>query len=348
MLIFARPLETKAGFFDSLLNNKVYGALDASFFGASNNNSQTMPLLKANVSSLEIIQGKNSKDSKENKVNQNETINIIAETSLLPNASPMSPVGGSDIEDYSVDQTSVYVVRKGDTLSEIADMFGVSVNTILSANDMKKGETVKEGDVLLILPFSAIEHTVTKGQTLKSIATLYKADLNAILLANDIELTANLTIGQKLVIPDAEMLDEPETTKSNTKNLATGKRKNSVESLPSVSGFFKNPVPGAKRTRGIKPGHRGVDLAAPTGTPIYAAASGKVLKAGMGYNGGFGNMVIIQHSNGCKTLYAHMSKLGSTSGETVNQGDIIGYVGSTGRSTGPHLHIETIGCKNPF
>ncbi len=121
-----------------------------------------------------------------------------------------------------------------------------------------------------------------------------------------------------------------------------------VSSLPSVSGYFKNPLPGAVRTRGIKPGHRGVDLAAPTGTPIYAAASGTVIIARMGYNGGFGNYVVIQHGNGTKTLYAHMSKLGTTPGAKVSQGQVIGYVGNTGNSRGAHLHIEVLGGKNPF
>ena len=96
------------------------------------------------------------------------------------------------------------------------------------------------------------------------------------------------------------------------------------------------------------PGHKGVDLAAPTGTQIHAAAAGKVLIARNGYNGGFGNYVVIQHPNGTKTLYAHMSRLGTSTGAQVEQSSVIAYVGSTGRSTGPHLHFEVLGGKNPF
>lgn len=96
------------------------------------------------------------------------------------------------------------------------------------------------------------------------------------------------------------------------------------------------------------PGGRGIDMAAPTGTPIVAAASGTVLLSKGGYSGGYGEMIVIQHANGTKTLYAHMSKRATTTGAKVSQGETIGYVGSTGRSTGPHLHFEVQGAKNPF
>jgi murein DD-endopeptidase MepM/ murein hydrolase activator NlpD len=222
-------------------------------------------------------------------------------------------------------------------------LFGISPDTVLSANDLKKGDKLKEGDVLLILPFSGIEHTVAKGDTLQGIASKYKADIDDILSANEIEEGAKLAVGDKLIIPGANLLSETKT-KSGT---GTG-TKSTYSNMPNVAGYFKNPVPGGIKTRGIKPGHKGVDIAAPTGTPIHAAAEGAVLIARNGWNGGFGNYVVIQHPNGAKTLYAHMSRLGTTPGDKVSQGDVIGYVGSTGKSTGPHLHLEVLGAKNPF
>ena len=102
-------------------------------------------------------------------------------------------------------------------------------------------------------------------------------------------------------------------------------------------------------TQGIH-GYNGVDLGAPSGTPIMASADGDVIvaKAG-GYNGGYGSYVVIQHANGSQTLYAHMSKVSTYAGATVKQGQVIGGVGSTGRSTGAHLHLEIRnGPKNPF
>jgi murein DD-endopeptidase MepM/ murein hydrolase activator NlpD len=227
----------------------------------------------------------------------------------------------------------------------VAKLFDVSPDTIYSANDMKKGDKLKSGDVLLILPFSGIEHSVAKGETLKGIAKKYDVPIEYILSANDIDEDAKLVVGSKLMIPGGDILPESKPKSSGSKSLA-GKG-SSYSNIPSVAGFFKNPVPGSRKSRGIKPGHKGVDMAAPTGTPIYAAAGGTVLIARTGWNGGFGNYVVIQHSIGT-SLYAHMSRVATTPGAKVSQGELIGYVGSTGHSTGPHLHFQTSGIKNPF
>ena len=86
--------------------------------------------------------------------------------------------------------------------------------------------------------------------------------------------------------------------------------------------------------------HKGTDIGANEGTPIYAAASGSVVVSQYGYNGGYGNYVIISHGNGIQTLYGHCSELVAVEGQSVSQGELIAYVGSTGDSTGPHLHLE--------
>ncbi|MEK7060207.1 MAG: peptidoglycan DD-metalloendopeptidase family protein, partial [Patescibacteria group bacterium] len=228
-----------------------------------------------------------------------------------------------------------------DSISQIADMFDVSVNTILWANDMKKGDKLVEGDVLFILPISGLEHTITKGQTLKSIAKLYKADVSDIARFNGITEETKLVVGDKIIIPGGELYNESSssTSKPNISNTPTR----------NVAGYFINPVPAySRRSQGLHgPGNRGIDLAAPTGTPILASASGTVLLARTGWNGAYGNMVIITHPNGTKTLYAHLSRIATSTGARVSQGEIIGYVGSTGRSTGPHLHFEVFNAKNP-
>lgn len=338
-MLILRPSSVRASLFGGLLKNN---ALAETTPYLNSTNSQTMFLLQANASSGALLNDK----KKDQKLDPNATVNIVGENSLLPSVTPIS--GSPDLADEAP-QTSVYVIRKGDSLAQIANMFNVTVNTILWANDMKKGDKLTEGDVLLILPISGLEHTVAKGQTLKSIAALYKADVTEIVQYNDIDINTELAAGSKLVIPNAERDGGADTEPSKgTKTPPKGKPASGGTTVKSSSGFFINPVPGAVRTRGIKPGHRGVDLAAPTGTPIRAAAGGTVIIARNGYNGGFGNYVVIQHSNGTKTLYAHMSKLGATTGEKVSQGETIGYVGSTGRSTGPHLHIEVLGGKNPL
>jgi murein DD-endopeptidase MepM/ murein hydrolase activator NlpD len=142
------------------------------------------------------------------------------------------------------------------------------------------------------------------------------------------------------------------TTKSGTKTTtktSTVKTGSDLGSASATSGYFENPVPGALLTQGIH-GNNGVDLGAPSGTPIHAAAAGTVIvsKADGAWNGGYGSYVVISHSNGTQTLYAHMVKNIASVGETVSQGEVIGYVGETGEATGNHLHFEVRNAKNPF
>ena len=346
---------TEAGFFSAIWGDQAYAKTLPSITNYSQfgDNLQNIALLEANVSSVSVFQNKDIKNdkkdsNKDDQINTNSNINIISDNALLPTVHPLSATGGIEAgNDVSSEDISIYVVRKGDSISQIADMFSVSVNTILWANDMKKGDKLKEGDILFILPVSGVKHLVTKGQTLKSIAKLYKVDILTITGFNGINEDSKLMVGDELIIPEAEMPndDVSSTTskKSNNSNVyATGTLKN-------VVGYFINPVPEYKRkSQGLHgPGNRGIDLAAPTGTRILASAEGVVLLARVGYNGGYGNMVIIEHPNGTKTLYGHMSKLGTKTGARVAQGEVIGYIGSTGRSTGPHLHFEVFNAKNP-
>lgn len=126
-----------------------------------------------------------------------------------------------------------------------------------------------------------------------------------------------------------------------------------IAKVPSESGFLW-PLPGGYNTISSLAGgrihpithkpsnHAGIDIPAPSGTNIYAAKSGVVIHAakGTGSSWSYGNYVIVSHSDGTSTLYAHMSRIGCKQGQTVKQGDVIGYVGTTGRSTGNHLHFE--------
>ncbi|PIP68865.1 hypothetical protein CO033_00595 [Candidatus Nomurabacteria bacterium CG_4_9_14_0_2_um_filter_32_10] len=334
----------EASFLSSILGNEVSADIVDSISSSQTiSNSQTMALLQTNTSSAVILEDKGNKD---NEIKSDININIVSENALLATTSPMGASSGvlEDSDSFS-DQISVYVIRKGDSISQIADMFGVSVNTILWANDMKKGDKLVEGDILFILPISGIEHVITKGQTLASIAKLYKADIIDIARFNGITEETKLAIGDKIIVPGGEIYNENSSSsvKTNTKN--------NVYKTPNVSvaGYFINPVPAyARRSQGLHgPGNRGIDLAAPTGTQVLASASGTVLIARNGWNGAYGNMIIIQHPNGTKTLYAHLSKIITTTGAKVSQGQAIGNVGSTGRSTGPHLHFEVFNAKNP-
>lgn len=306
-------------------------------------NSQNMALLEANVFSVASLDTKNKKPEDQEAVSAGSDVAIVSNNALLPTVGPLgivddSSIGGGD----SFDQISVYVVRRGDSLSQIAEMYGVTIDTILSANDMQKGATIKEGDILLILPFSGVEHVVAKGETIKGIAIKYKIEVNDILLANELNADDKLAIGDKLIIPGGSI-----TTIASSSGSIAKSGSSSGGSSKNAIGYFVNPVLGARKSRGTNPTHKGVDLAAPIGTPIKASAAGRVKFARNGYNGGFGNLVIISHPNGTETLYAHQSRIATSIGAQVAQGEVIGYVGNTGRSTGPHLHFEVHGAKNP-
>lgn len=236
-------------------------------------------------------------------------------------------------------QISTYIVRSGDTLTSIAKMYHVSVNTILWANDISNGK-IAVGQELVILPISGVKHTVKSGDTILTIAKKYNATQSDILAYNGLTTSSKLTIGQEIIIPDGE-----KTSSSGSVSVATQKI---VSGLKEAVGYYLRPIVGGRKSQGIH-GHNAVDLAAPIGTPIMAAADGKVIvsKTG-GYNGGYGTYVVISHSNGTQTVYGHMSANYVNVGDSVDQGTMIGRIGMTGNTSGPHVHFEIRGAKNPF
>lgn len=227
-----------------------------------------------------------------------------------------------------------YKVEKGDTLSEIGKKFGVSVDSICWANGIDEGTALKPNQVLKIPPVTGVIHRVKKGETVYSIAKYYKTDPQGIVdypyntFMNDE--TFELAVGQILIVPDGVM------PKSEKVYLA---QKTPDAGTVVASGVFVWPTSG-KISQGFRWYHKAIDIANETGTPILAADSGKVIVAGWPDNVGYGNRVVIDHGNGFVTLYAHMSRIAVTEGQTVARGSVIGYMGSTGRSTGPHLHFE--------
>lgn len=237
------------------------------------------------------------------------------------------------------DQISIYVVRSGDTLSQIAEMFDVTVNTIKWGNDLASN-TLKEGQTLVILPISGVKHTVVKGDTLTSLVKKYKGDMDEILAYNGLAAGSALAVGSVVIIPDGEVVAPSSSGASVRLGVSSG--------LKEYAGYYLRPIAGGKRTQGIH-GHNGIDIAAPVGTPILAAASGEVIiSRATGWNGGYGVYIVVRHENGTQTLYSHNSSNTVSMGDSVNQGDTIGYVGQTGKATGPHLHFEIRGAKNPF
>lgn len=274
---------------------------------------------------------------------QNETdIAMVGGSAIIPDTGPAGTLIEAEQSDEKKNgQISVYVVRKGDSLSEIADMFGVSVSTIIWANDIGPTRTIREGQTLVILPVSGLEYTVQKGDTVESIAKKYKADAERIMEYNDI--SGVLAVGDTVIIPggtkEAPRPVQPISSGASLARASDG---------PSYAGYYLRPISGGRRSQGIH-GHNAVDLAAPYGTPIMASASGTVIiSRNTGWSGGYGKYIVVEHDNGTQTLYSHNSENIVEPGQKVIQGQVIGFVGSTGRSTGNHVHFEIRGARNPF
>lgn len=294
----------------------------------SNKSSQTMNVLKPVVVEEEDLIGEILTENKEIE-------SLSATTGSLR-------VSTEDIDFPATDEISVYEIKKGDTLATVAKLFGVSRNTIVWANDLKSNN-LTVGDTIVILPMTGIRHTVKNGDTIRSIAKKYKADISDVVQFNGLSVDAELEAGDVILVPDGEVATTPSKKKSTTKSKILNSYSGSAP-----SGFLIRPVIGGRRSQGIH-GHNGVDIAATPGTPIMASGDGRVVLAkSSGYNGGYGNMVIMIHDNKIQTVYAHLRNVYVSSGQNVTQGTVIGTVGNTGRSTGPHLHFEVRGAKNPF
>lgn len=325
-LMIMAPLSVSAGFFSHISSWFSSEKFQAEDFAHTEYNSQTMPLLRAALN-IDPNPSKGGGD-----------ITVVGGNSLLSEAGPSGTIADIEERPATSDRISIYVVREGDTLSQIADMFNVSVNTIRWANDISGGRSIQPGQTLVILPISGVRHTVEEGDTLKSIAKKYEGDLDEILAYNGFAADTALSVGDVVVVPHGEI--------AAPASVSAGSLASTGGSSSVADGYFIRPVNGIK-TQGIH-GYNGVDIGAPIGTQIVAAAAGEVIIArSSGWNGGYGEYIVIKHDNGTQTLYAHLSGLEVYGGRVV-QGQVIGYVGSTGRSTGPHLHFEVRGARNPF
>lgn len=242
------------------------------------------------------------------------------------------------VSDKPRDKVVEYVVQSGDTVSDIADKFGVTMDTIRWQNDLKSVNSIKPGQTLEILPVSGVLHKVKKGETIYSIAKKYKTEPQGIVdfpfnnFINDE--TFALAIGQELVVPDG--IKEEVRLWSPRSYIA---QRTPDAGVVTASGQFVWPA-GGTITQRYAWYHKGLDIANRSAPGIVAADSGKIIVAGWPDRSGYGNRVMIDHGNGFVTLYAHLSRIYVSVGQTVNRGDLIGQMGTTGRSTGIHLHFE--------
>ena len=231
-----------------------------------------------------------------------------------------------------------YTVRKGDTISGIASRAGLrNFGTLLSVNNIDNARRISAGQVLRVPSADGLLYTVKKNETLAGIAAAHNVTVTALLDANDLT-HETLSVGQKLFIPGAAL--------------------SSFELRKALGELFIYPIHGRLTSpfgyrsdpfTGVRSFHSGIDLAAPTGTSVKATLDGKIAETG--FNRIFGNYVIITHDRGYQSLYGHLSAIYVKRGQYVTQGAVVGAVGNTGYSTGPHLHLSIYkngSLINPF
>lgn len=235
-----------------------------------------------------------------------------------------------------------YIVKQGDVPEKIAESFGINSDTLLWANNLIDGDIIKPGQELVVLPINGVRVKVGANDTVDSLAKKYNGDKMEIIAFNNLSLDGAIAAGGYVVIPDGEMPAPPKP-----------KVKKPLPSAPkyaqSTTGAGWLILPTSGLSWGRVHSSNGVDIASPCGTPVYAAAAGKIIVSdGVGWNGGYGKYIKIQHPNGVVTLYSHASQLLVSEGAPVGQGQLIALMGTTGRSTGCHLHWEVRGAKNPL
>lgn len=282
-------------------SNNLYGLYDTKNIGVGGGNSNNLiPILTQNTT----IIGYNQINL---RGNQNQSENI-----------------------------TVHEVRPNETVSQIAEEYGISIETILWSNHIDSADNIGIGDILTILPINGVLHEVQLNEAMEDIVKLYSTSEERILTANDIANKNNIFPGQKIIIPGTSRGEKPAINKTE---------QNSAD-LETVDGYFIRPTRGIL-SQGIH-GNNAIDIANSCWTPIYAASSGTVsLSVNNGkWNGGYGNFITIKHTNSTTTLYAHLIKTEAKYGEYVEQGEVIGYMGSTGFSTGCHVHFEIHGAVN--
>ncbi len=241
-----------------------------------------------------------------------------------------------------------YLVESGDTISTIARNFKLNVNTILWANDLTSFSIIRPGDELNILPINGFLYKVKSGDNLGKLAQNYDTSIEKILDSNKLSPDSSIQIGQELIIPGIRKISTPAKKTIANKPINPTSGLNIIKDIVSTDSPIVSsnkmlwPTTGTRITQYFSWSHNGLDIADKVGTAIYASDSGVVEISQGGYNGGYGNTILINHGGGKKTRYGHMSKLLVSKGESVEKGELIGLMGSTGRSTGPHVHFEVI------
>lgn len=281
------------------------------------------------------------------KSEQDEGQRVLA-SPILSTATAAAPdfytSQAEEVRQYRGGEIITHVVAEGETVSSIAERYGLRPSTIFWENNLTEKSTIKPGQELRILPVDGIRHKVARAETVYSIGKKYGLDGSQVQMIVDYPFneflndeTFELVVGQYLMVPEGVKAEVRLPA-----NVATPTRFGTLTpdaGTVSALGSFIWPASGGI-TQGYSFFHKAIDIANRAAGPILAADAGLVTTAGWPDSSGYGNRVVIDHGNGYVTLYAHMSVVQVVEGQRVKRGDVIGQMGSTGRSTGTHLHFE--------
>ncbi len=272
----------------------------------------------------------------------------------------VSLIGGSIITAPSVsesyestaarDEIESYIVSDGESLSSIADKFGISLNTLLWGNSLSVNSVIQPGDTLAILPTSGVLHTVSSGDTISRISAKYDISQEEIIAYNKLSDANDLVVGEQIIVPGGSVTAAaPASRSAAVASIFSSPPASSSTSSSAGSAYMIWPTDLRTITQYYGWRHTGVDIDCGWDNTNYAAMDGIVESSG--WNGGYGYAIDINHGNGITTRYGHNASLYVSAGQYVSQGQAIGLCGTTGRSTGTHLHFEVIASgrfKNPL
>lgn len=243
--------------------------------------------------------------------------------------------GGNEIRSFDTNNSELrfffYKIKQGESLYTISRKLGVSMDTLISLNTMDNAHILGEGKRIIVPNLQGILYAVKKGDTLETISAKYKINIDDILDANDLTDTeiarTEVFEGEMLFLPGAQLTD-----KERAKILGYLFNKPIRGRFTSGFGIRKDPFSGWAGY------HPGIDISAPYGSSVRSSKEGRVIFAG--WYGGYGKCIIVRHLFGFETVYGHLSSIGVNKDQWVKVGQYLGRVGSTGRSTGAHLHFE--------
>lgn len=269
---------------------------------------------------------------------------VISDTGLAPAPNPHTYQGPLPHHEFET-----YTVERGDTPGLIAEQFGIAVETLLGGNARLSQETtlLQPGDELIILPIDAVLHEVQPGDTLESLSEEYGIPVEDIIAYtdNNLEFPFRLYPETFIMVPGAKrevVIWQPPALSSSGGSGPGG----NIQPLIVGTGSFQYPVNNRNFTQFYWYGHPAIDIALAEGNLVTAADTGTVTYAGWS-TWGYGNLIVINHGNGFDTIYAHLSGINVVPGQIVYKGNVIGYTGNTGNSSGPHIHFEIRVGGNP-